>query len=190
MGSGNASSEGPAFSIHPRTCVDRYGAASLPQGPRAHKDNVTYCQPRLSGWATPALCSALPNWLVQQRPLAQPCALVQPARHATSTGLSGHVHRLMDLSSIIMCALPLAGSGYLVAVFAKLVLPGGTVLGLEKVPELVRGIVCAYCGSPQFSIPHAGAWHSVCTLRQPIVQHSPCWCVEGCSAKLVLHTSA
>lgn len=32
-----------------------------------------------------------------------------------------------------------AGSGYLVAVFAKLVLPGGTVIGLEKVPELVRG---------------------------------------------------
>lgn len=37
-----------------------------------------------------------------------------------------------------------AGSGYLVAVFAKLVLPGGTVIGLEKVPELVSGCLHLY----------------------------------------------
>eukprot|EP00983_Pelagomonas_calceolata_P069026 1150195-Pelagomonas_calceolata.AAC.2 len=46
-------------------------------------------------------------------------------------------HRLRCCNALLlMINSPSSGSGYLVAVFAKLVLPGGCVLGLEKVPEL------------------------------------------------------
>ena len=52
-----------------------------------------------------------------------------------------HVTAVLLLPLALMLLLLLTmygtGSGFLVACFAKLVLPGGYVLGLEKVPELV-----------------------------------------------------
>ncbi|KAF5829421.1 protein-L-isoaspartate O-methyltransferase-like protein [Dunaliella salina] len=59
-------------------------------------------------------------------------------------------HRVLDVGS---------GSGYLVAVFAKLVLPGGSVLGLEKVPELAqRSISSIQAACPELAAEQGKGW--------------------------------
>lgn len=48
-----------------------------------------------------------------------------------------HIPFTRGLSPNLSACDKCIGSGYLVAVFAKMVLPGGSVIGVEKVPELV-----------------------------------------------------